>query len=189
MSGYDPKSGIFELNWSKANRYWHGPTDPSIHETDWRRYCAEMFRRAGFEVLRQTPYSIDVVADDADVYEVLSGKEATWGRATPPAKKAYERWQATREWFNPTDLGKALSPPVGPVKVNRLLEEIGYQVKSEGVWKPTPLAAGKYELRSGAQVFKHGDQQVPVWRRCVIDVLQPLLVSRGKPGATTAIAD
>ncbi len=175
MSGYDDETGIFELNESKASRYLRVPKDSTIKAEDWRVYCAELFRRAGFDVLRQTPYGIDLVADDGDVFEVLSGQKATWGRATPSAKVTYEKWQRTREWFNATDLGKELSPKLGPVKVNRLLETLGYQTRSEGVWKPTTAASGMYELRDGAQLYGNRDQKILIWHRRVIDVLQPNL--------------
>ena len=135
-------------------------------------------------MLRKTPYGIEIVADDADVWQVLSGTPATWGRASPPASAVYARWLATRESFNATALGKEISPPLGPVRVNRLLEDHGYQVKNDGMWAPTPLAEGFYEMRMGAAVYGNEKRQVVLWRRSMIDVLASCLnTSRGSKSA------
>ena len=100
MSGFDPETGIFELNGDKAIRYLSA--NSILAGKDWRDHCAQLFRDAGFEVLRKTPYGIEVVADDTDVFEVLSGKTATWGSSTPAARDIYTRWLAVREWLNAT---------------------------------------------------------------------------------------
>lgn len=88
MSGFNNQTGIFELSWSKMDRYLR-VEDPSIPFTEIDDYCAELFRRNGFQVIKMTRYGIHVVADDADVWEVLSGTPSTWGRSGIPAKDLF----------------------------------------------------------------------------------------------------
>ena len=153
--------------------YLRRPIDTAIKEVDLSRYCAQLLAQHGIQVLRHTPYGIEVVADGAQIWEVLSGQPATFGSAVPAATEVYEAWGAAREWFNATDLGKELSPQVGAITVNKILESIGFQERSQGVWKPTKRATGYFELRPGAQLFNNGNMEIPVWKRTVIDVLQP----------------
>lgn len=173
MSGYDATTGIFSLNESKMQRYLRRPIDPAIKEVDLSRYCAQLLAQHGIQVLRHTPYGIEVVADDAQIWEILSGQPATFGSANPIATDVYAAWVATREWFNATDLGKELSPQVGAITVNKILESIGFQERSQGAWMPTAKATGFFKLRPGTQIFKSGNMEIPVWNRTVIDVLQP----------------
>lgn len=180
MSGYDTATGIFELNEAKMRRYLRKPIDQAINEPTLSGYCAALFREAGFQVLRKHAYGFDVIADDAQVWEVLSGTPATFGRASPPAAEVYEAWLRNREWFNATDLGKSLEPKIGPAKVNLLLEQIGFQERHDGVWKPTDKAAGYFQLRAGANVYGNGAKEIPEWHRSTIDVLQPLVMTKAK---------
>lgn len=47
--------------------------------------------------------------------------------------------------YTPTELGKLCDPPLGPVKVNLLLEGSGLQTKEFGHWLPTDAATGLFE--------------------------------------------
>jgi hypothetical protein len=99
MSGYDPKTGIFQLNESKMCRYIRGKNynKGKIWEAGVTEYCAELFRKAGYNVLRLHAYGLDVVADDAQVWEVLSDSPATFGKTSPPATEVYEAWLRNQE--------------------------------------------------------------------------------------------
>lgn len=91
MSGFDPKTGIFQLNASKMQHYLR-IKDPSFHGRFIEDICEELFIKAGFLILNHHPYGFNVVADDADVWEVLSGKPSTFGRSEIPAKTIYANW-------------------------------------------------------------------------------------------------
>lgn len=88
MSGFDKKTGIFELNESKMAHYLR-VEDKTIEDNTLSGFCTELFRRKGFQVIKRTIYGIHVVADDADVWEVLSGQPSTWGRSATPANDLF----------------------------------------------------------------------------------------------------
>ena len=175
MSGYNKEAGIFTLNESKMQRYLRRPVDRAIKDDSLIGYCAKLFEQHGFTVLRRTPYGIEVIADDAEVWEVLSGEAATFGAADPRPEQVYALWCKKKEWFNVTDLGKELSPSVGGAKVNKMLESIGFQQRSQDAWVPTEKARDFYKMVEGARIYRSHDKQLPMWHRKVIDVLQPLL--------------
>lgn len=96
MSGYDRNTGIFQLNSSKMRHYLR-IEDPSFHGRFIEDICEELFIKAGFLVLNRHPYGFNVVADDADVWEVLSGSPSTFGRSEPSAKTIYVNWLKVEE--------------------------------------------------------------------------------------------
>lgn len=118
------------------------------------------------------PYGIHVVADDADVWEVLSGQPATWGRANPSASAVHAKWSTSREWLNATDLGKLLSPAISAVKVNKALEALGFQTKIDGVWTPSEKASGLHKMRQGASAYGTQGKEIPVWHRSTADLIE-----------------
>lgn len=96
MSGFDRDTGIYQLNSSKMQRYLR-IKDPSFHGRFIEDICEELFIKAGFLILNRHPYGFNVVADDADVWEVLSGTPSTFGRSEPSAKTIYANWLEREE--------------------------------------------------------------------------------------------
>lgn len=91
MSGYDSKTGIFSLHRSKAVSYLIRNKDLQIKDgEDWSSYCIKLFKNKGFTVIKETIYGIDIVADNAQIWEVLSGEPADWGHAIPSAQDVYK---------------------------------------------------------------------------------------------------
>lgn len=71
--------------------------------------------------------------------------------------------------YTPTELGKLCDPPLGPVKVNLLLEGSGLQTKEFGHWLPTDAATGLFEwLDTGKW---HSDGVLVGWVKWFRDVL------------------
>lgn len=80
MSGYDSDTGIFSLTESKTLKYLgiNKSIDKPIQE-DWCTYCIKLFQNKGYTVIKETKYGIDVVADAAQIWEVLSGEKINLG--------------------------------------------------------------------------------------------------------------
>ena len=74
MSGYDKKTGIFELTYTKAE-YWHRkPIDPTIPYNG-MRYFVEVLRRAELDVKYVNGKSFAKVKGTPEqIWEALSGK-------------------------------------------------------------------------------------------------------------------
>ena len=74
MSGYDKKTGIFELTHTKAE-YWHRkPIDPTI-TYDGMRYFVEVLRKSGLDVKYVNGKSFAKVKGTPEqIWEALSGK-------------------------------------------------------------------------------------------------------------------
>ena len=71
MSGYDKRTGVFELTATKAS-YWlrrETPEELGVIES-----CVFLLRQAGFEILKQGSGFIRIKATPEQVWETLSGK-------------------------------------------------------------------------------------------------------------------
>ena len=180
MSGYNHETGINELNWNKVAKYLEhrlltrvGELTPFAIEAlgGEARYATQadrnelgtrlpelaesLIRESAHTYLGKTPYGFKLVADDAQVWTLLSGKPATFGQSGTKPEEVYARWHAAREWCNATDLGKELDPPRSAVKVNRQLESLGYVSKKDGGWVPTDKALEENVVkeRGGAEIY------------------------------------
>jgi hypothetical protein len=78
MSGYDTKTGIFELTMTKARFYHRRPVDEALLEQSahFMDYVAALFRAAGHEVIKVASNYIRVKATQAEVWELLNGQSA-----------------------------------------------------------------------------------------------------------------
>lgn len=82
--------------------------------------------------------------------------------------------------FNPTYIGKQLSPQKSAVAVNNLLAGLGYQKKVNGEWQLTEKAEGFGENRP---FENHGHSGFQIqWGENIIEVLQAALDSEPKQG-------
>jgi hypothetical protein len=178
MSGYDDSTGVFSLTATKALNYLrHNPVKKPIE--DWCFFCIKLFTEKGFKVIRETRYGIDVVADDAQVWEVLTGKEATWGHANPKAQEVYEKFLNSKKsqpskslingkFFTVTDIGKYLDPPVSAIKLNKILEEKGYQERINDSWAPKIKESDLYQLQENPRNI---DKPTLLWNKKIIAIL------------------
>lgn len=178
MSGYDDSTGVFSLTATKALNYLRHHTVKKPID-DWCFFCIKLFTEKGFTVIRETRYGIDVVADDAQVWEVLTGKEATWGQANPKAQEVYEKFLISKtanpskslingKFFTVTDIGKYLDPPLSAIKLNKLLEEKGYQEKVDGSWIPKVKDSSLYQLQENPRNI---DKPKLLWNKKIIAML------------------
>jgi len=80
MSGYNKKTGVYELLSSTCERWFrHRKTLPDELYQKWQQnemIYADMFRYYGFEVLKEGSGYLSVRATPGQVWEVLSGKES-----------------------------------------------------------------------------------------------------------------
>ena len=78
--------------------------------------------------------------------------------------------------FTPTQLGEMLEPKASARKVNTILEQLGYQEKSNGVWNITPKGEKLCEMLDTGK--KHGDgtpvKQVKWYQSVMGDIKQVL---------------
>lgn len=139
MSGYDNETGIFELNWSKAIRYFERRFTDKVSDVpmDIEKAIEHIITSSPFTYLGKNLYGFKLVADDAQIFELLSEEKATWGHSDTNPEDIYQKWRESRVWLNATDLGKELSPKSGAVKVNKILELKGYIERKDGGWVPT----------------------------------------------------
>lgn len=147
MSGYNQSTGIFELHWSKMQRYLrHRFASESI--VDEEEYVQQLIENSEHTYLGKNEYGFILVANDAQIWELLSGKVSTFGSTNVDPELIYKEWlKKPKEWFNATDLGKEFSKKLSAVKVNKSLEKYGYIVRKDGGWIPSKLSIDKGVVR------------------------------------------
>lgn len=139
MSGFCEKTGIFELSWSKMSRYVLHRFPDGIPD-DLEIIVEQLIRSSRYTYLGKTDYGYKLVANDAQIWELLANKPATFGFTNEDPETTYRRWLVSREWFNATELGKELKDPISAVKVNKILERLGFIKREAGGWIPSELA-------------------------------------------------
>ena len=152
MSGYNGNTGIFELTWGKASKYLAHRNEQIEDE---EQYLLELIKNSGYTYLGITPYGFNLVANDAQIWALLSGKEATFGETEESPEDIYQSWKLKRKWFNATELGKEFNPKLSAIKINRSLESLGYIIKKDGGWVPSKDAKNSklVRKRDGAQAY------------------------------------
>lgn len=79
MSGYNPKTGVFELTSSKIGR-WHKRTEypqgfnSKYHPLLHMDFFVDLFRFFGVEIIKNGGNYLHVKANPEKVWEILSGK-------------------------------------------------------------------------------------------------------------------
>lgn len=182
MSGYDPRTGWTHFTSTKVSRYYRiieGHPD----EIDAR------LNAIGADWYWDASGGLHVRYDDGRLWEILSGRPATFASATENDPKDAE------EWINVTDIGAALAePPLGTSTVLRLLREAGLLSRKEGRDAPTDAARGLFEERpvegheASRFASRPGSSRVQRrWSYKVLVILRERLaeVERGAGGSTT----
>ncbi len=171
MSGYSESTGIFELSWRKIERYLphrYGGHLPEDIESE----VEGLIENSPYTYLGKNAYGYKVVANDAQVWELLSGQKANFGHTEEQPEVIYNKWKLSREWFNSTDLGKEINPNIGAVKVNRLLENLSYIERKDGGWAPTEISNKKDLVRSRGTSNAFGNKPSVELSRNLIPILQ-----------------
>ncbi|MFT6834285.1 MAG: hypothetical protein ACJA0H_000313 [Francisellaceae bacterium] len=152
MSGYSSITGIFELTWSKASKYL-AHRNKQIEDEE--QYLLELITNSGYTYLGQTAYGYNLVANNAQIWKLLSGEEATFGETDESPEDIYQAWKLNREWFNATELGKEFNPKLSAIKINRSIESLGHIIKTDGGWVPSKNAekCGLVRKRDSAQAY------------------------------------
>lgn len=77
----------------------------------------------------------------------------------------------SHDWLNATTVGRFLNPSLNAVKTNKLLEALGYQVKSNDGWVLTDKATG-YGEQCGLTT---GERPYVRWGFAIVEVVNVLL--------------
>lgn len=158
MSGYDQSTGIFELHWSKMQRYLRHRcvSEPIMDEEE---FVQQLIEKSEHTYLGKNDYGFILVANDAQIWELLSGKVATFGDSETDPELIYKEWvKQPQEWFNSTDLGKEFSKKISAIKVNKYLDKYGYIVRKDGGWIPSKLSIDKGLVRERTSSTKYGNK-------------------------------
>lgn len=133
LSGYDPATGWTHFTPMKWHRYLR-PIEGQPLDIEDRLTAA---RR---DYYWDAANGLHVRCDESDLWEILSGQPATWGRESPPvAPKA--------EWLSVSDIGANFDPPKSASAVLALLRRTGFLERIDGKDVPTQAALGLFEER------------------------------------------
>lgn len=136
MAGYNDKSGIYKFNKHTAKNYLAHRYQESLPD-DIEKVIDELIQNYGYRLISKSQYGYMIVANHAQIWEMLSGKPAKFGFTEVEPEVLYQRWLKDRIWFNAGDLGKEICPPISAVKVNRIAAKLGFIQRKEGGWIPT----------------------------------------------------
>lgn len=142
MSGFCEETGVFELSWSKMSRYISHRFPDGIPD-DVDAVVEHIIKASRFTYLGRSEYGFKLVANDAQVWELLANKPATFGFTDEEPEITYRRWLISREWFNATELGKELKSHISAVRVNKILERLGFIKREQDGWVPSALAKSR----------------------------------------------
>lgn len=136
MSGYDPQTGWTHFTSTKVRRYLRH-IDGQSDDLDAR------LSTSGLDWYWDAHGGLHVCCDDGKLWEILSGRPATFSSATETDPRDKE------EWINVTDIGAALAtPPLATSSVLRLLREAGLLQRIDGRDVPTEAAQGLFDERA-----------------------------------------
>jgi len=171
MSGYDTLTGIFELNWRKIERYLPHRYNGRLPE-DLETVVEELIKNSPYTYLGKNSYGYKIVANDAQIWKLLSGKPADFGNTEEDPELIYNKWKLSREWFNSTDLGKEINPKISAVKVNLFLEHLSYIERKDAGWTPTTQSEKTGHVRSRRGSNTYGNKPCVELNRNLIPILQ-----------------
>ncbi len=176
MSGFNTETGIFELSWSKMTSYvWH--RFPEGIPDDVRSVVERLIQDSPYIYLGKNEHGYKLVANNAQIWELLSNKPATHGFTDEEPEVTYQRWLLSREWFNATDLGKELKITIGAVKVNKILEKLGFIQREQDGWVPSALAASRNLVKPRELAARFGNKPSVLLHRDLIAILTEALIS------------
>lgn len=171
MSGYDATRGVFHLTKERMRHWLRSERDRTIEAKTITQYCIKLLEKAGLTVISANRHGIDVVADTAQVWTVLSGQIATFGHEDPPAAKVYREFMRFHGWLSPVDIGKHFKPVLRGYKVDQLLERFGFQTKGDQGWEATPKARGLHKFDRPSRVDGNNPTLILFWRVQIVDFL------------------
>lgn len=133
MSGYDSETGWTHFTPIKWRRYLRPLEGQSLD-------IEERLAAARRDYYWDAADGLHVRCDEAELWEILSGQRATWGR---------ERRRSTSEaeWLSVTDIGANFDPPKSASAVLALLRRAGFLERVGGKDVPTQRSIGLFEER------------------------------------------
>jgi hypothetical protein len=133
MSGYNSATGWTHFTPTKWQRYFRGSDDRPLGV---EARLIEVQRDYYWDAVD----GLHVRCDEADLWEILSGEPATWGRESPCVAPE-------TEWLSVTDIGANFKPRRSASAVLAMLRRAGLLERIDGKDAPTPAARGLFEER------------------------------------------
>lgn len=171
MSGFCEDSGVFELSWSKMLSYVSHRFPDGISSDDAHSVVENLIKSSRYTFLGKNEYGFKLVANHAQIWELLSNKPATFGFTDEDPEITYQKWLVSREWFNATELGKELKVPLSAVKVNKILENQGLILREQGGWVASAQALSRNLVKPRESTARFGYKPTVLFHRDLIAIL------------------
>lgn len=149
----------------------------AVQSLTWRKIAADV-------KAKQKLFEMVGLSKPAALAYAMDHEELETGIDLTPFKRLI-RDSDVDKTINPTEIGRRLQPPQSAVMVNRLLERIGFQVRTVNKeWEPTEegkphadvmLTVVRHPDRHHADQIVETQKKAIRWKESVVDILQKAL--------------